>query len=123
VTGGTLAGPVDGMLAVYGDGLARYGSYLGPGPGFQYLASVGPQAASDLHAALLAAGALRQCDQPDLWNDVPLSTLTVLRGGTSSKGNTFSWFVAEGEVATIETLLQEFVAASFPAAPPGGYRF
>ncbi len=123
VTGGTLAGPVDGLLTVYVDGFARFGSSLGPGPGFLFSVQVSPQTADQLHSGLLAAGALRQCDQPDFYNDVPLSTLTVLRGDAKQNGNTFSWFVAEGEVGTIEALLQSFIAATFPLPPTGGGGF
>lgn len=124
VTGGTLAGPVDSLLAVYDDGLARYSSSIGPGPGFSYTVGVGEAQARGLQADLAAAGALYLCDASDgVVNDVPLSTLTVLRGQTRQAGNTFSWFLPEGPTATIEGVLSAFIAAHFPAPPGGGGGF
>jgi hypothetical protein len=119
LTGGALVGPVDSLLAVYSDGLARYSSSLGSGPGFSFTAYVGSDAQS-LHAELIAAGALKECDVEDVWNDVPLSTLTVLRGASRQSGNTFSWWVSEGPVASMEAALTAFIATHFPAAPSGG---
>lgn len=123
VTGGTLVGPVDSLLVVYADGLARYSSSLGPGPGFALTAYVSPSVASQLHATLIGAGALRQCDLPSLTNDVPLSTLTVLRGASLALGNSFSWFLPEDGVVTMEGALATFIAATFPGAPGGGSSF
>ncbi len=120
VSGGTFAGTVDGFLTVTTDGVARYSSSLGSGPGFALTAYVGDAAAAGLHAGLISAGALRQCDQDVVWNDVPLSTLTVLRGTTPQSGVTFSWWVAEGDVVRIEALLSAFIVAHFPVPPPSG---
>jgi hypothetical protein len=119
VTGGTLSGPVDGFLAVYGDGLARYSSSIdGNGPGYSQTVSVGDEAA-ELHAQLIAAGALELCDQPDLVSDVPLSSLTVLRFAPRGRPNSFSWYAATDEqVGEIESLLSSFIGRHF--TPPGG---
>ena len=120
VSGGTLVGQVDQFVSVYADGTARLSSSLGSGPGFAWTSYIGDAAAAELHASLIAAGALAQCDQDTTWNDVPLSTLTVLRSPTKQSGATFSWWVAEGDVQAIEALLLDFVAANFPAPPSGG---
>jgi hypothetical protein len=120
VTGGTFAGPFDLLLVVYSDGLARYSSNLGAGPGLSFTQDVGAAAAQELADALVAAGAMRQCDLPDFAVDVPLSTLTVLRGTARQRANSFSWFVAEGEVAVIEALLLAFLANDIPQAPARG---
>lgn len=120
ISGSDFLGPVDSLLAVYSDGLARYSSSMGAGPGFSFTEYVGTDGAS-LHAELIAAGALQQCDVEEIWSDVPLSTLTVLRGGSRQAGNTFSWFVAEGPpLTTMENALTAFIAAHFPAAPSRG---
>lgn len=119
VSGGTLLGPVDGLLVVYSDGIARYSSSLGPGPGFAQTAYVGA-AAQTLHQTLVAAGALRQCDIELITSDVPLSTLTVLRNAPSGLANQFSWTLAEGNIVPMEAALNAFVATVFPGAPGGG---
>lgn len=121
VTGGTLSGPVDAFLAVYDDGLARYSSSVaGSGPGSSQSVTVG-DAARTLQQALIAAGAMEQCDRFETISDMPLSTLTVLRDSPRGRPNSFSWFVADGdELGEIESLLQSFIAEHFDPLPPGG---
>ena len=116
VTGSDFIGPVDSFLAVYSDGLARHSSSV---DGFSVTTYVGSSAQS-LHAELIAAGALQQCDAEDIGNDIPLSTLTVLRGASRQSGNSFSWFGAEGPVTSMEAALTEFIAVHFPGVPSGG---
>ena len=119
VTGGTLLGPVDGFLAVYGDGLARYSSSIdGSGPGSSQTVFVGTDATL-LQQDLIAAGAMSQCDQPDIANDVPQSTLTVFRAN-ARRASTFSWFLPEGPTEEIQSILSSFIAAHFTLPPSGG---
>ena len=120
VTGGTLSGPVDSVLVVNSDGLARFSSSIGPGPGFSYTVGVGQQAVNQLLTDLVDAGALFQCDSSFVVSDIPLSTLTILRGPTRRQGRTFSWFVPEGSLAGIQSTLSGFIAAHFPPPPGGG---
>ena len=121
VTGGTLSGPVDAFLAVYDDGLARYSSSVaGSGPGYSATVPV-DDAARQLHQALIAAGAMEQCDQLENVSDMPLSTLTVLREAPRGRPNSFSWFTADGDqLGEIESLLQGFITTHFDPPPPGG---
>ena len=119
VNGGTLAGSVDYALDVFGDGTARLSSALGDGTGSSQRVVVPAADVGELHAGLLALGAMTECDQPDFVSDMPLSTLTVLRTGTRPRSNTFSWLDGQGDVAAMQALLEEFIAEHF-APPPGG---
>lgn len=119
VTGWTLGGPVDQLLVVSDDGSARLSSSLG-GDGSSESVVVG-SAAAELQEALVAAGALVLCEEPDFTSDMPLSTLTVLRKAPRGRPNTLSWFVPQNaELAAIEALLQAFIAEHFGLSFGGG---
>lgn len=117
ISGGTLAGPLDQELLVYGDGFARLSSATANfGAGSSKQAFVGDAAAAALITSLSQNGAFQLCDVPDQVSDMPLTTLTVMRGNTDSRVHTFSWFLAPpGQHAACEQILQNFVAAHFPS--------
>ena len=117
VTGGTLSGSFDYFLSVYSDGTSRLSSYLGGGS--SQFTGVDPSEVDDLRQALAQAGALSQCDQPDLTSDTPLQTLTVFRSNPTRRSNTFSWFTSDGDLAEIQSILDAFIGAHFEP-PPGG---
>lgn len=120
VTGGTLSGPIDYALTVYGDGAARLCSSLGgAGTGSAQLVYVDPSVAAALRQDLEQVGALALCDQLDTVSDTPLQTLTVFRSA-SHRANTFSWFELEGDPAEIPVLLDAFIAAHFAPLPGSG---
>ncbi len=115
VSGGTLAGPLDQELIVYGDGSARLSSATANfGAGSSRQAFIGDAAAAALITSLSQNGAFQLCDLSDQVSDMPLSTLTVMRGNTDSRVHTFSWFFAQGQHATAEQILQTFIATNFP---------
>lgn len=123
VNGGTLAGVVDRQLCVYSDGFVRLSSSLGDGSGFSQVVLVDSSEALALLRALVETGAMAQCDNPDPTSDVPLSTLTVLRGPTRQRANSFSWFGPTSTISVYESILANFIDAHFPNPPSGGSSF
>lgn len=119
VTGGTLSGPVDLNLSVYSDGSARLSSSLGDGLGSAQLVFMDPSLTTGLLQGLIAAGAMTHCDVPDFLSDVPLSTLTVLRGPARQRANSFSWTGGDAEIAAMQALLNAFIAEHFQPVPGG----
>ena len=119
ISGGTLTGPVDSFLSLYGDGSARLSSSLGgAGLGSSQFTSVTPAEVEALRSALIAAGALEACDEDFPTNDAPQQTLTLFRPG-SHRANTFSWSSPEGNLAEIQVLLGDFQNAHFAPLPGG----
>ena len=115
VSGGTLAGPIDLELLVYQDGSARLSSSTANfGSGKSQNAYVGDKAASAFLTALSQNGASQLCDLSDLTSDMPLSTLSVMRGNTNARIHTFSWFFATDQHAAVEQIVQAFIASNFP---------
>jgi hypothetical protein len=119
VTGGTLTGPVDLHLSVYSDGSARLSSSLGDGLGSSQHVHLDPAVTTGLVQGLIGAGAMTHCDVPDFLSDVPLSTLTVLRGPARKRANSFSWTGGDDEIAVMQALLNTFVADHFLPVPGG----
>jgi hypothetical protein len=119
LTGGTLSGPVDLHLSVYSDGSARLASALGDGLGSAQFVHVGSAQAVMLLQGLVAAGAMTHCDIPDFLSDVPLQTLTVLRGTARQRGNTFSWTGGDEQTGAMQDLLQDFIDLHFVPPPRG----
>ncbi len=117
ITGGTFAGPLDQELIVYGDGSARLSSATANfGAGKSQLAFAGDTSAAALLTSLSQNGAFQLCDVPDQVSDMPLSTLSVMRRNTDSRVHSYSWYIAPaGPHATVEQLLQSFIATHFPS--------
>jgi hypothetical protein len=115
VSGFTLCCLVDQQLAVYGDGSVRISraTYDGANSKSQ-LAYVGTGSVQALVADLGALGAGSACDDPAQVSDVPLSTLTMMRGETDGRAHTFSWLHADGTGGAVAARLDAFVAATFP---------
>jgi hypothetical protein len=115
VSGGTLGGYLDLQLCVYNDGMARLtrASFDGANSKSQ-LVFVGETSAFGLASDLSQLGIWVQCDDTNMANDVPLQTVTVLRGATDARAHTYSWWLPNGAYAPIEQRLSTFVAASFP---------
>ena len=114
VSGFTFVGFFDRELVVYQDGSARLSSASAAGDGKAQVASVAPGAAVALLSDLSAAGAFQLCDQTGTFNDLPLSTLTVVRPQTDARAHTFSWWAGDGAYGPVEQRLNQFIAAAFP---------
>lgn len=113
VAGHTLCCPIDLQLTVYGDGFARIAG-SDAGEGRARTSFVGAASVQSLIADLGALGAGTACDRPDLITDVPLSTLTLMRGTTEGRARTYSWLGDDGSGGAITTRIDQFVASAFP---------
>ena len=113
LTGSTLAGPFNLDLEVFNDGTAKLSGVTNAGADAR-IANVGAATALKLARDLHDAGAWNLSDQPGTFSDVPLHTLTVLRGTANQKGHVFSYWIGINEYATVEQTLQQFIAVHFP---------
>jgi hypothetical protein len=51
---------------------------------------------------------------PSFTSDVPLATLTLLRGATDGRTRTWSWLGDDGQNGAIEQRLNQFLHDTFP---------
>jgi len=118
VTGHTIATSVHSRFTLYDDGRATLSKFTDVGGGIETgearTTVVATQAVDDLLQDLAAAGAFTLCDQKQIAVDVPLSTLTVLRGQTDARAHSFSYWTATGAHAAAGTAIAQFIAATFP---------
>jgi hypothetical protein len=105
---------VDQHLTVYSDGSARLSDISNIEAPRVELAYPGPEAVSDLCLHIERWGGMLGCDATVRVMDVPLHTLTLLKGGPDARAHTFSWWVPEGSELAIEQLLGQFLADNFP---------
>lgn len=115
VSGRSLCCLVDIQMTIYGDGSVRAASADESGPGRAQIAYVPPLAIQGLIADLNMFGAGTSCDVPSFFNDVPLSTLTLLRGVTDGRTRTWSWLGDDGQNGAIEQRLNQFLHDTFPS--------
>jgi len=113
VSGGAIGGYHDLQLSVYDDGMARLtrASFDGVNSKSE-LVLVGAVSALGLASDLSHLGSWIECDDTTIAPDVPLQTLTVLRGATDARAHTYSWWLPVGSCAPIEQRLSTFVAAA-----------
>ena len=104
LTGSTLAGPFDLNVEVFNDGLAKISGVTGSG-GDARITFITPAEARQLARDLHDAGAWQLADQSGTFNDVPLKTLTVLRGTSKQVGHSFSYWAGLNEYQSVEAVL------------------
>ena len=117
VTGSTLAGPLNLNLEVYNDGTAKISGDAGQSAdaGDARVVNVGQLAALAFAKDLRAAGAWTLSDQQFAVSDVPLKTLTVLRGFNGDlQGRAFNYWVGINEYQGVELAVQLFISQHFP---------
>jgi hypothetical protein len=114
ITGGTLSGPIDRELILYGDGTARLSSSTSGIDGNCQYTAVESADALALFTSLAQDGAFLLEDQTMIISDVPLKTLTVMRPLTNARVHTYSWWIGEDSYGPIEQKLEAFVASAFP---------
>lgn len=115
LTQGTLVAPIDEVLLVDSAGTARLVRSTANGDGSKAaVVSIGADAALQLQLALAGAGAGVVCDGGPAPIPTPLKSLTILRPGTDARAHNASWLVAQPEHAAIQTILDDFIAATFP---------
>lgn len=117
VGGSTLAGPFYRHLAVYSSGFATISSSIGflADNGASQTAFASPAEVQTLRNDLSNAGAFTACDDPTMAADLPLTTVTVFRGGTNSAAHTFSFMIPDGQTAAVQAIVDSFIAAHFPS--------
>jgi len=113
VSGNTLCCAIDLQLTVFRDGSARLASAEGTN-GRARIQYVSPSVVQSLLADLGALGAGFACDVPSFFSDVPLSTLTLMRGTTEGRARTWSWLGDDGQNNAIQARLDLFVQQTFP---------
>ncbi|MEW6074610.1 MAG: hypothetical protein AB1726_18710 [Planctomycetota bacterium] len=119
LAGGTLVGEVHRQLTVYDDGLAVLSRLepWGEPAGTVAVEGIAPEILARLWDDLVLYGAGTQEDERRGGQDVPLATLTLLwnahDGGV--RAHTFSYFpaLAEGSLAAVDAVVEEFIAAHF----------
>lgn len=119
VSGGTLLGPVHAHLAIYSSGLASFSEQRPGGFGLAPTVRVGtlqlaPADLVALRRGLELAGASFLCDQAQTVLDVPLTTVTVLRGGPRAQAHTFSYWLPSGAYAPVQDVIDQALATYFP---------
>ena len=108
--GDTLLGPSLSTVMIYSNGLVTMSSMdpLGGGSSAQML-HVAPQDVRDLEADLAEIGAASICDARITVYDVPLTTVSVSRGAADSMTHTYSYWLAEGRQADVESAILDFI--------------
>ncbi len=114
VSGRSICCLVDIQLTVWNDGSVRAASADEFGVGRAHIAVIPPLAVQGLLADMNAFGAGSACDVPSFSNDVPLSTLTVLRGTTEGRARTWSWLGDDSHNGAVEQRLNQFLHDTFP---------
>ena len=114
LTGSTLTGPFNLNLEVYNDGTAKISGVTGQTADAR-VANVGQQTALQFAKDLRSAGAWTLSDQQLVVADVPLKTITVLRGFNGDlEGRSFSYWTGVNQYQGVEIAAQLFIAQHFP---------
>lgn len=113
ISGNSLCCMIDVQLTVFGDGSARIASAEGTN-GRSRINYVSQTEVQTLLSDLGALGAGVACDVPSFFSDVPLATLTLMRGTTEGRTRTWSWLGDDGHNGAIQARLDLFVQQTFP---------
>lgn len=115
VSGTTLFGPAYTHVAVYDDGHVM-AAQLGadPSTGQMAIALLTPEELQQMRSDLELWGAFGLCDEPASVSDVPVTTVSVFRGGTESTAHTFSYLVAGGAHGGVQQIVDQLLASKFP---------
>ena len=114
LSGATLIGPVDRTLTVYADGALKLSAASATGPGECTLGQTTPELAQALQQELVRAGAFDLCDDARNVSDVPLNTLTLLRGAQDARAHTFSYWIGDGHYQAVDDAIAKFITVQFP---------
>ncbi|MEM7310606.1 MAG: hypothetical protein AAF682_28275 [Planctomycetota bacterium] len=109
VTGGTFTGPVHTNMVVFNNGtvsFARDEDFFGED--HVSVQDVGATAVAELGQALVDAGALTLNDAPG-GADIPLTTVTILKGETTSPSRTFSWTFGTPAHQAVQQIITDFI--------------
>ncbi len=121
VSGGTLGGLVHYRLSVYDSGAASISEASVPLPGRDdpdgraAFIFVGPDVVAEFRHALIAAGATTINGGPGGITDTPLQTITFFpRSHPRAASNTFSFFLANGNIGAVLEIINAFIDEHFP---------
>jgi len=119
VSGGTLLGPYHTRFSVYNNGFASASKKIenlvfGGDDIDADTTYVSPAEVDALLKALEDAGAYKLCDQQIQVADIPLTTVTALRGKTDDAAHTFSYWVGFGSHSQVSTVISDFRNTHFP---------
>ena len=112
-SGATLSGQIDRTLVVYGDGSMKLASSTPNEQGTCKSVQVAPEVVSKLYNGLVDAGALTLCDDSQLAIDMPLHTVTLLRGAHDMRGRTFSYWDVQAGYGQVDNQIEDFIAQHF----------
>ena len=113
VAGSTLTGVVDRTLIIYSDGVMKLTSAVPGEPGTCITLQTTTNVTTKLYRGLAEAGALTLCDDDLLAIDMPLHTLTLLRGAYDMRGRTISFWNINGAYGVIGVMMEDFIAEQF----------
>lgn len=116
VTGFTIAGGLRHLnLVVYNDGFATIcKSDTIPFDEGVATAFTGTVTARTLLTDLALASAFTLCDQDLAAADIPLTTVTVMRGATDTLAHTFNYWVPDPPYTGVQSVINAFIATHFP---------
>ena len=118
--GGTLTGTLHTQFAVYTNGLATISRVnnlvfpTGTDDVDAALTYVDPTLVKNLAKQLVKRGAFKLCDQSLAVADIPLTTITVINEGPTTRAHSFSYWVGSDEYAEVHALVQDFINTTFP---------
>jgi hypothetical protein len=117
VSGGTLTGPVHDRYTVYNGGFVSYSEASGLiGSSSAGTTGVSEAVVDQLIKDLEDAGAFKLTDQRSTVSDVPLTTVTVLKGDTNARAHTFSYWLAIDDYAAVGQVLDDFRRTYIPSS-------
>lgn len=114
-TGSTLSGVLTRHVCIYDDGTviaaqASGGTTLFPYESSARIAHVDPARITKLRTDITQAGVWSLCDEPLGIADFPLTTVTVMRGGTDAIGHTYSYYIPQSTTNQIVNMfIRNFV--------------
>lgn len=114
VSGGTLLGPVQSTVVVWSSGAVTYSGQEAFGDPVVGATSLSPAELDALMDGLAASGAQVLEDQWPQVSDVPLHTVTVLGPTSDSTAHTFSYWIGEGDYASVDEVLGRLMAEVQP---------
>jgi hypothetical protein len=114
VSGYTLAAQVERALILYADGSMKLSQASSTGTGSCALGQTTPENARALQQMLAGAGGFLLCDDARQVTDVPLRTLTLMRGTQDARAHTFSYWLGDEDYAMVDALLENFISQQFP---------
>ena len=118
VTGSTIAGPIHVNMVVYNNGFVSYASDESfSGGDLVSIQTLDPAVIKKLVRELARAGAKDLGDSTISGADLPLTTVTFLKGSTNAASHTFSYTAPIGAYAAVATVINDFITNNVNTQP------